>query len=285
MLLENLCCLLRLPYISRYDLLPFGPDWLPILGDSPRPSCPASAELLALLGGCRTNPLPLLLCALLSADHGKIRMPSSFNCELVLRISNLFECAKRNCPLLDGFRCLPPSIWGRIARSTSCILVPHCCISLALLFAISSPTTLIQPSHVGWLSTLDTAFLCHCLDRIVCLSSERPAEHSAFRPLCEPFSQKGLYLPLSLSEVRAILFRCKNRRYVRRWFTTFDVAIVRPEASSIKPSFSVPHDTLLFAAFSDKMGAMQWCSGSSALNDWIFTGPTLNNWSSELQSA
>ena len=55
------------------------------------------------------------------------------------------------------------------------------------------------------------------------------------------------------------------------------------EASSIKLSLSVPHDTLLFAAFSDKMGAMQWCSG--ARNDCIFAGPTLNIWNSELQSA
>ena len=225
-------------------------------------------------------------------------MPPSSDCDTVLRAVNLFEHAKQSCPMLSPFRCLPPCLWGRVAKSTSCILAPNSCVCLALFLAVSAPATLIQPGHVGWLSSMDVTWTDYPTDRVVCLSKEIATHSNSIQPVCELFSYGGTLLlsirdhpraaskaPMNIGELRAVLFRWKGRRYVRRWFTTFDVINVTPKAVSIHKLTFNPETALLLSSFSDEAVAGQWRSGSSAINDWISAGPTLKQWGSQQNSS
>ena len=206
--------------------------WLPIVPQGIQPSSKASEDLLKMLFDCRVNALPLLFCAILACEQGKVLLPSTSKCQLILDIFSTFDKAKAACPLLLLFRCLSPTILGRIARSTSCILAPRSCITTALFYALASPTLLLFSGSLGWITGCDDLSSLHeYAGRVVCLSRSM-----VFQPICELFSTlHPLYLcvkdcieasraaPISTSELRAVLFHHKRCRHVRRWFSCLDV--------------------------------------------------------------
>ena len=296
-----ICHLLGVSEISRFSLLPFGCDWLPILPDVIQSSSADSTELLAFLRDVRSNALPLLLCALLSQDQGTVSLPSPMQCREILHICAVFTKARATCPLM-GLFCLPPTVLGRIARSLSCELDFHGCITQALFCAISCPACLIVPGgKVGSFCGSDLSKI-NCLEnyRVIGFSSFLPVPN--FSPLCEiyalPSCRSSLFLcikdssvvaaksPMHLSEIRAILFCNRNRRYVRRWFCSLDVGPSLRCAKSTTPvNKFISQKALLSSCFSDQAAAEEWNTGSDSLKHWMFGPISVRRWGHDQEHA
>ena len=246
------------------------------------------------------NVLPLLLCAVLSSDQGSVLLPSSKQCQEILFICALFEKAKATCHEMGTFLRIPPTLLGRIARSTSCTLAPRSCIALAVFCAVSCPACLILAGgSLGDFYGSNIASLDLEDRRVVCFSVSLP--HPSFRPLCELCPAKGtsvvLYLrdsptaasksPLLISELRAVLFRRKNRRYVRRWYAHFDMsAKVLPratgDASAMRENVQL---SLLLSAFSDPHKSAVWREGFLCLKQWMSGVISRRTWNSAHEAA
>ena len=277
-------------------MLPFGADWLPVVTENLRPVCAASTTLLSILQDCRVSALPALLCALLSQDKGQIFLPSSYHCGIVLQICGIFEKAKASCPHARMFCCLPPTILGRIARSTSCTLTPNSCITEALFCACCCPSCLFVPGYVvGLFSGTDVSCHSQLPGRVVGFSSRISVPH--FRTICELFlpanyatrlflcindcPQAAARSPLLLNELRAILFRCRRRRYVRQWLYPLDVVqqtMQMPASDVFQPAQQSVQQALLRSAFSCYQGFELWTTASECLKAWMDGVVSLRNW-------
>ena len=201
---------------------------------------------------------------------------------------------------MGTFPRIPPTLLGRIARSTSCTLEPHSCITLAVFCAISCPACVIIPGgSVGDFRTFSMESLDRPDRRIVGFGVSPP--HPSFRPLCEfcPLKTGSTFLYLKdcptaaakssllISELRAILFRRKNRRYVRRWFNHFDVSPGRllPAIVGSSTMRECVQSSLLLSAFSDQNKSALWRAGFVCLKKWMSGVISRKTWNSAHESA
>ena len=273
---------------------------MPILPDRLQSVSRLSEELLCRLHDTQRNVLPLLLCSLLAADQGKILLPSAEHCAAILNICSIFDRAKNTCPQMNTFSYIPPTLLGRIARSTSCTVDAHSCITLAVFFASSCPACLSLPGgNVGDI----------CCSNILCRTppGRRVVVFSpllsipSYQALCElnGKSTSGrvfLYVkdcaeaaaksPLLISELRAVLYSRKHRRYVRRWFASFDISSNAPRVTSSTLTVNKPvQAAILSSTFSDKSRSSSWAAGSFCLQAWMGGVMSVKTWNCSHEAA
>ena len=292
--------LLNVYGISRLTLLPLGADWVPILPDRLESFCPSSEKPLCRLRDNQSNILPLLLCSLLSGDQGHVLLPSSEHCAEILNICAVFDRAKKTCPQINAFLCIPPTVLGRIARSTSCVLEALSCITLAIFCAISCPVCICLPGgNVGDFCFSDVSCSCRSNRRVVGFSSSLTTPN--FQTLCEINSKASigrLFLcikdcpmaatkaPLLIAELRAVLFSRKHRRYVRRWFASFDISPKpSPTPTNARPVNLLPQSALVASAFSLSSESSSWAAGACCLKAWMSGVMTPTTWTSAHESS
>ena len=100
------------------------------------------ARLALLLWGMTLPPGPEIL-----------DLPSATECRAILDLVAAFRAARGCC----GHQCaalwvVPPTLLGRIARSTSCVLDPRVCITMVLSMAVTIPALLVEDIPAGFVT-------------------------------------------------------------------------------------------------------------------------------------
>ena len=132
--------------ITRSTLLPFGPNWVPIIEERISSKTGENhEELLQSLRKSHGSGLALLLCAILANDGGRIVLPCEQKCRQIASFCVEFSEALAGCQHAEPLLGLPSSLLGRLARSTSCVVSPPLCISVALQVAHTAPSALRLP--------------------------------------------------------------------------------------------------------------------------------------------
>ena len=133
------------------------------------------------------------------------------------------ECCHRGAALWN----IPPTLLGRIARSTTCGLDPRTCVTMVLSLAVSVPAILCEKSSVGFISLPEWPRMGKDAMRwvtigkvwspgateICTLSTSRGALRLSIRDCQEAAAS----YPLSLSTLRAALAVGSRRRLLRGW--------------------------------------------------------------------
>ena len=154
--------------------------------------------------------------------------PSDNACLRILTLLSAFRLARTVCCHRGAdLWTLPPTILGRIARSTSCVLDTRVCITMVIYSALTVPAVLALTDPAGFVSFPVFSWNLACPLRLVLVSS---ISRNVATEICTITTQRG-YLnllirdsqqsaclhPLALSALRAALCVGGRRRALRHW--------------------------------------------------------------------
>ena len=253
---------------------------------------PAAARLLHLIRRSSQARLPLLLCSLVLPGSSEFHLPSGIRCALILSLIDAFDKAQVNCRSLRVLQNLPPTVLGRLSRSTGCVLCPGSCSTAALFLALCSPSSLDLSTAVGCLVALDAPPSLVFPGRVLGLSSS--VQRQLDVPVCVLRSPSGpLFLslrddvlaarkmPVHLSELRALLTRTKTQRLLCRWLAPLCESGVQPSHTTLqacpKPA---TYEVLLSCSFEQPAAAAQWRAGSEVLHQRMRGPLSARSWGS-----
>ena len=154
--------------------------------------------------------------------------PSDSACLRILALLSAFRLARTVCCHRGAdLWTLPPTILGRIARSTSCVLDSRVCITMVIYSALTVPAVLALTDPAGFVSLPVFSWNSACSLRLVLvsyLSSNLATEicsiitQSGYLKLLIKDSQQYACLhPLASSALRAALCVGGRRRALRHW--------------------------------------------------------------------
>jgi len=243
----------------------------------------------------------------LSAPYTAIRLPALYNSSYlrlwhhppvspgsqIIQILRLYEmatssCRHHGCALLQ----LPPSVLGRLARSSSCSLCYEACTTIALQLAMEVPILLSRTNTVGRIG--DTIFLhspqCCSLQRLIYVGYDEA--YGQLQPICRLRVRQMvifLYLydtpsaarcsPLHFSELRTFLNRKRNARWLLQTDQTLPLP---PYAVSLDVSVTLSL-SLAQASFTTTSASTTWCESCLGLQPFV-TGPlSVNRWTTEFR--
>ena len=240
--------------------------------------------------------LPMLLSALLTGGNGCVSLPSANFCQLLLLVCDLFEKARETCLFCYPLLQLPGTVLGRVSRSTSCVLAPTVCATVAIFAATTCPSSLEwSGSHVGYIYDLDRQVPSNEA-RVIGFSSNACCSFGV--PLCEfRLGAKALFMlaadtvsaaresPMHLSELRAGVSKYRKKRIVRKWLLQLETQL--PDAYNWFMDVPKPDSKqlLLSSSFENIEAAYDWIAGANSIHRWISGSKSVESWTAEYEEA
>lgn len=216
-----------------------------------------------------TARLALLLCGAYHCQPGSLGLPPGLHCRGILEVVAMVRSARAVC----GQRCaaawrIPPTLLGRIARSTNCCIDPRVCVTMVLSTAVSVPAAIGDRPRAGFLWFPECHWPAPAPDwRWVSLGCNLLCGASEVCTLALPGGPLRLSIrdcpaaasvyPLSLATLRAALSVGRRRGLLRRWRAPIATDALRGERCCTFPVCAADL-SMAQAVFTNPASADRW---------------------------